>query len=291
MSERRPALGLVAICAVTMCAFAANSLLNRLALAGGETGPASFAAIRLAAGAAMLCALVMGGRGGPARLRTGMHAGHAAALAVYMLGFSFAYVTLDAGLGALILFGAVQITMFAGGMVAGDPIPPRRLFGACLAMAGLAGLLWPAGAAAPPLAGALLMTMAGIGWGIFSLKGRGGRDPLGTMAGSFLLALPAGLLALVAVGGDALGARGGLLAVLSGAVTSGLGYAAWYRVLPRLASSAAAVLQLSVPVLAMAGGAALLGETVGLRAAIAAVVVLGGVALAVTAPSAPARQG
>jgi len=291
MSAPRPALGLAALCAVTMVAFAANSLLNRLALAEGTTGPASFAAIRLAAGAAVLCALVLAGRGGTGRLRSELRPGHAASLAVYMLGFSFAYVTLDAGLGALILFGAVQITMFAGGMVAGDAIPPRRLSGAGLAMAGLVGLLWPAGASAPPLAGAILMTLAGIGWGIFSLKGRGGRDPLGAMAGSFLLALPAGLVALAAVGGDGLDTRGALLAVISGAVTSGLGYALWYRVLPQLASSAAAVLQLSVPVLAMAGGAVFLGEVVGVRATVAAVVVLGGVALAVTAPSAPARRG
>jgi len=291
MTQRQSARGLAALCAVTMCAFAANSLLNRLALTGGDTGPAAFATIRLGAGAVVLCALVMGGRDAPARLRTGVQGGRAAALAIYMLGFSFAYVTLDAGLGALILFGAVQITMFAGGMVAGDTIPARRLAGAGLAMAGLVGLLWPAGATAPPLAGALLMTVAGIGWGVFSLKGRRGQDPLATMAGSFLLALPAGLLALAVVGGDGLDARGALLAVLSGAVTSGLGYALWSRVLPRLASSAAAVLQLSVPVIAMAGGVALLGETVGIRAIGAGIMVLGGVALAVTAPSAPARRG
>lgn len=290
MTRWHPALGLAGLCAVAMLAFAANSLLNRLALTGGDTGPAAFAAIRLAAGAAVLCALVLRGKGGPARVRSGLRAGHAAALAAYMLGFSFAYVTLDAGLGALILFGAVQITMLGGGIVAGDAIPARRLLGAALAMAGLVGLLWPAGAAAPPLAGAAMMTVAGIGWGIFSLKGRGGRDPLGTMAGSFLLALPAGLLALVVVGGDGLDGRGAAFAVVSGAVTSGLGYALWYRVLPRLASSAAAVLQLSVPVIAMAGGAALLGETVGPRAVVAGVVVLGGVALAVTAPSAQAPR-
>ncbi|MGS4945400.1 EamA family transporter [Meridianimarinicoccus sp. RP-17] len=291
MTERRPGLGLAVLCAATMTAFAANSLLNRLALVEGETGPAAFAALRLAAGAAILCALVLCGPNGMTRVRSGLRVGHAAALAAYMVGFSFAYVTLDAGLGALILFGTVQITMFAGGVVAGDTISARRWLGAGLAMAGLAGLLWPAGSAAPPFAGAALMTAAGIGWGIFSLKGRGGRDPLGTMAGSFLLALPAGLLALTAVGGDGLGIRGALLAVVSGAVTSGLGYALWYRVLPQIASSTAAVLQLSVPVIAMAGGAALLGEAVGLRAAVAAVVVLAGIALAVTAPSAPARRG
>jgi drug/metabolite transporter (DMT)-like permease len=291
MTDRRSLLGLAALCGITMLAFAANSLLNRLALTSGDTGPATFAAIRLAAGTAMLCALLMRGKDGPARVRTGMRGGHAAALALYMLGFSFAYVTLDAGLGALILFGAVQITMFAGGIRAGDLIPVRRWLGAGLAMIGLIGLLWPAGAAAPPLAGAALMTLAGVGWGIFSLKGRGGRDPLGTMAGSFLLALPAGLLAVAVVGGDGLAPQGAVLAVISGALTSGLGYALWYRVLPQITSSAAAVLQLSVPVIAMAGGALLLGETIGPRAAIAAVVVLGGVALAVTAPSGPARRG
>lgn len=291
MTARHRSAGLAALCAVTMLAFAANSLLNKLALTGGGTGPAAFAAIRLAAGAAMLGGLVLlTDKGGSGRLRAGMRAGHAAALATYMLGFSFAYVTLDAGLGALILFGAVQVSMFAGGLAAGDAIPQRRWLGAGLAMAGLAWLLWPVGTAAPPVSGAVLMTVAGVGWGIFSLKGRGGRDPLATMAGSFLLALPAALMALALVGGDGVDARGAALAVLSGAVTSGLGYAMWYRVLPRLASSAAAVLQLSVPVIAMAGGAALLGETIALRAALAAVVVLGGVALAVTAPSAPARR-
>ena len=292
MIARHPAAGLAILCALTMLAFAANSLLNKLALTGGDTGPAAFAAIRLGAGATVLGTLVLlAGTGGTARLRAGMRAGHAGALAAYMLGFSFAYVTLDAGLGALILFGAVQVTMFAGGLAAGDAIPRRRWLGAALAMAGLAWLLWPVGAGAPPLGGAALMTVAGVGWGIFSLKGRGGRDPLATMAGSFLLALPAALVALVLVGGDGVDTRGAVLAVLSGGVTSGLGYAAWYRVLPRIASSAAAVLQLSVPVIAMAGGVALLGETIGLRAVLAAAVVLGGVALAVTAPSAPARRG
>jgi drug/metabolite transporter (DMT)-like permease len=291
MTARTSVHALALLCTVTMIAFAANSVLNRLALTGGETGPAAFAAIRLAAGATVLCALVLWGPNGRARLRQASRPGHAAALAVYMLGFSFAYVSLDAGLGALILFGAVQITMFAGGIVSGDAIPARRWLGAIVAMLGLVGLLWPAGAAAPPLAGAVLMTLAGIGWGIFSLKGRGGGDPLGTMAGSFLLALPAGLLALAATGGDGLDTRGALLAVVSGAVTSGLGYALWYRVLPALASSTAAVLQLAVPVIAMTGGVILLGETIGLRAGLATVVVLGGIALSVTAPSGPARPG
>lgn len=292
MIARHPSARLSLLCAVTMLAFAANSLLNKMALTDGGTGPASFAALRLGAGAAMLGALVLlADTNGPARLRAVTRPGHAIALAVYMLGFSFAYVTLDAGLGALILFAGVQITMFAGGILAGDAIPPRRWMGAGLALTGLSWLLWPIGGGAPPLSGALLMTAAAIGWGVFSLKGRGGGDPLATMAGSFLLALPAALLAVVLIGGDGLDARGAVLAVVSGAVTSGLGYALWYRVLPQLASSAAAVLQLSVPVIAMIGGAVLLGETIGLRAALAAVAVLGGIALAVTAPSAPARRG
>lgn len=269
--------------AVTMTAFAANSVLNRMALADTGTGPAAFAALRLASGAAFL-ALLVGARGGLARIRGGVRPWAGAALLVYMLGFSFAYVSLDAGLGALILFGGVQITMFAGGLLAREAIPPRRWVGAGIAFAGLAWLLWPAGATAPQPAAAGLMLAAALGWGIYSLMGRGAGDPLALTGGSFLLATPPAL-ALLAVVPDALTPAGAALAVVAGAVTSGLGYALWYAVLPGLAGSAAAVVQLTVPVIAMAGGVVFLGEVVTARAMIAAVLVLGGVAFAVTAPS------
>ena len=280
---------LVALVALTMVAFAANSVLNRMALAGTATGPAAFAAIRLAAGAAVLGVLTLH-RGGMARLRAGLAPRNALALAVYMLGFSFAYVTLDAGIGALLLFGGVQITMFAGSVLAGDRIPPARGLGAGIAFLGLLTLLWPAGAAAPPLSGAVLMLAAAVGWGCYSLLGRGSRDPLGVTAGAFLLALaPAAVVLAVAPGRVDLPGVG--LAMVSGAVTSGLGYALWYSLLPRLASSVAAVVQLTVPVIAALAGALLLGEAPGLRFAVAAALVLGGVAVAIRAPSVPARRG
>ncbi|MEV8466012.1 DMT family transporter [Fluviibacterium sp. DFM31] len=280
---------LAALVALTMLAFAANSVLNRMALSDAGMGPASFAAIRTGAGAVTLGLLVMV-NGGWSRLRPRFSAANALALTAYMLGFSFAYVTLDTGFGALILFGGVQITMFAGSVLGGDRIAAQRWLGAGTAFAGLVWLLWPGGAAAPSLMGAALMAVAAVGWGIYSLRGRGAGDPLASTAASFLLAaLPAGLVVLALP--DAVTAPGVVLAVVSGAVTSGLGYALWYAVLPRLTASAAGVVQLTVPVIAMAGGALLLAEPVTLRLLAASVLVLGGVGLAITAPSVPARRG
>ncbi|MCA8882574.1 MAG: DMT family transporter [Rhodobacteraceae bacterium] len=279
---------LPALVALTMLAFAANSLLNRAALLQPGMGPASFAALRVGAGAVVLAALVMS-RGGPARLRARFNLGNAAALTAYMLGFSFAYVSLPAGLGALILFGGVQITMFAGGVLSGDAIPARRWLGAGVAFGGLVWLLWPGAASAPHPLGAGLMAVAAVGWGIYSLRGRGGSDPLATTAASFVLALIPALIVVV-LASDGVTLPGAALAMVSGAITSGLGYALWYSVLPRLPASSAAVVQLTVPVIAVAAGALLLAEPVTLRLVASAVLVLGGVALAVTAPSAPARR-
>lgn len=270
---------LILLVALVMVAFAANSVLNRMALAGGSIGPAAFAVIRLVSGAVALAAMVrMRGAAlplGARRRRMGVPA-----LAVYMLGFSFAYLSLDAGIGALILFGAVQITMFAGAVTAGEPVPRRRWLGAGVAFAGLIWLLWPAGAGAPPPIGAALMAAAGIGWGLYSLNGRGAADPQAETAANFLLAAPVAVLLWLLVP-DAEGPRitGVGLAVLSGVVTSGLGYALWYSVLPRIPASVAAVAQLTVPLIAMAGGMVLLAEAQGLRFAGAAVLVLGGVGL------------
>ncbi len=276
---------LILLTALTMIAFAANSVLNRMALAGGDIGPAEFAAIRLAAGAAVLLALVLarGGRLPADGLRA--RAVGAGALALYMLGFSFAYVSLDAGLGALILFGGVQVTMFAGGLWGGERPSARRWVGAGVAFAGLVWLMWPGGGVAPDPLGAALMAAAALGWGIYSLAGRGAAAPLAMTAANFLYALPVALLVLLLLpSAGPVTAWGAGLAVLSGAVTSGLGYALWYSVLPRLQASAAAVAQLTVPVIAMAGGVALLGEGVTLPLVMAAAVVLGGVALSLSRP-------
>lgn len=263
--------------ALAMVAFAANSLLNRLALESAAAAPAGFAALRLASGALCLWLLVRL-RGGQVPWVGGIMA--PAALALYMLGFSFAYVTLPAGLGALILFGGVQITMFVGALAGGEVVSRQRWAGAGLAFAGLVWLLWPQGGAdRPDLAGAALMAAAALGWGIYSLAGRGAVDPLAMTARNFLFALPAAVIALALAGGG-MTPRGAMLAVISGAVTSGMGYALWYAVLPRLTASAAAVAQLTVPVIAMAGAMLLLSEPLTLRFVIAALLVLGGVALA-----------
>lgn len=262
---------------LTMLAFAANSVLNRWAVAPGHIGAVEFAMIRLLAGATMLAALVLWQQGALVWPGARGRGAGVLGLSAYLVGFSLAYLGLDAGTGALVLFGTVQVTMFAGAMASREAVPLRRWLGAGLALAGLALIAAPGAVAPAPIA---LMAMAGVGWGIYSLAGRGAADPLVATAWNFLLAvplvLPLGLLTGVAPP-DATGAG---LAVASGAVTSGLGYALWYAVLPRLGAGRAAVAQLTVPVIAALGGALLLAEAPGLRFWLASILVLGGVALA-----------
>ena len=266
---------LIILVSITMLAFAANSILNRLALAESEAGAASFAALRLLSGALMLVAIVQ--LRGQANWRLTNVAGPLSLLA-YVIGFSFAYLSLDAGLGALILFGGVQITMFAGALLRGESVPTMRWVGAGFAFAGLSFLLWPSGTAPVPLLGAGLMLGAALGWGVYSLLGAGAADPLGATARNFLWATPLGLLPAFFMW-DGMSPIGALLAVLSGAVTSGLGYALWYRVLPELPASVAAVAQLTVPIIALAGGIVFIGEELTWRFLVAALMVLGGVVL------------
>ena len=272
---------LLLLTALTMTAFAANSVLNRMALEDQATGPASFAAVRLLSGAIMLVVLAVG-RGGLASLRGPVRPVGPLSLAVYILGFSFAYVTLGAGIGALILFGGVQVTMFTAAVITGEPIPPLRWVGAGLALCGLGYLMWPTGSSAPALSGAILMVAAAVGWGIYSLAGRGSTDPLRSTAVNFSLAAPLALVVWLAAS-DSMSPAGMLLAVISGTVTSGLGYALWYSVLPDLPVAVAAVAQLTVPIIALAGGVALLGESATLRIAIASAMVLGGVGMSLVA--------
>lgn len=276
MSTSGPQLFLLT--ALAMVAFAANSLLNRFALAGGEIDAASFAAIRLASGALILTGLAFA-RGSFERLFLRRRIAGVAGLTGYMLGFSFAYVTLGAAAGALILFGGVQLTMLAGARLRGEAIRMRTMLGAGVAFCGLALLLWPAAGAGLHLGGAALMAVAALGWGVYSLAGRQVSNPLGDTAANFVLALPFALAALAFVPLQA-SATGTGLAIVSGALTSGLGYALWYSLLPKLQTSTAAVAQLSVPVIAAAGGWALLQEPFTLRLALAGLLVIGGIALA-----------
>lgn len=268
-------MNLLLLTTLVMLAFAANSVLNRMAVGAGEIGAVEFALIRLLAGAVVLLALVaIRGRGWRGATVAGV-----VGLAVYLFGFSLAYGHLDAGTGALVLFGVVQVTMFGGALLSGETVPARRWAGAGLAMAGLVVLMAPAGGA---WTGFVAMAAAGFGWGVYSLAGRGARDALAATAGNFALALipAAGVALVVGVEFGTVTARGVALAVLSGAVTSGLGYALWYAVLPALGAGRAGVAQLTVPLIAAAGGAVLIGEGVGWRFALAAVLVLGGVLLA-----------
>jgi drug/metabolite transporter (DMT)-like permease len=267
--------------ALAMLAFAANSLLCRLALQQGRIDPASFGAIRLAAGALVLVCVMGGLKPGPRAQPASGAGGWPAALMLfaYVALFSFAYVSLPAGTGALILFGAVQLTMLGAGLLAGERFGAGGWLGMMLALAGLAILLLP-GAAAPSPAGAALMAGAGAAWGGYSLRGRGAPDPLAATAASFVRAAPlAVLLVLPFAAGVHADARGVGLALASGALSSGLGYVVWYAALRRLSALRAAVVQLSVPLLAAGGGVLLLGEAFTARLALAGLAILGGIGM------------
>lgn len=272
---------LILLTVLTMCAFAANSLLTRAAVEGGHIGPGAFALLRVAAGAGMLGGIAVW-RGHSLPLLRRVRLVGAVSLTAYMVGFSLAYLTLDAGLGALILFGVTQITMFGHAAVTGQRPMPRQLVGASVAFAGLVLVLWPtAQSVADPL-GAVLMCLAGVGWAAYTIAGRGAADPLATTGANFIICLP--MLAVLLFKSDLdADATGAALAVICGAVTSGLGYALWYSVLTQMRGTTAAVIQLSVPVIAILAGAVLLDEMVTPVVMIAAALVVGGIGWSVTA--------
>lgn len=273
-----------ALTTLAMTAFAGNSLLCRLALKHTAIDAASFTTIRLLSGALVLWLLTrrFHGSGGPQSGQGNWPS--ALALFAYAAAFSFAYVSLPAATGALLLFGAVQATMIAYGFWAGERLRPVQLAGLGLALGGLLGLLLP-GLSAPPLAASVLMLGAGLAWGIYSLRGKGAGKPTQVTAGNFLRAVPVAvalsvMMFVVEGASPASMDKAGLgYAVASGALTSGLGYAVWYAALPALKATTAATVQLSVPVLAALGGIVFLGEAVTLRLALASAAILGGIAL------------
>ena len=270
---------LVGWTAVALAAFAGNSLLTRMGVGPGGVEPAGFAVVRLFAGAVTL-ALVVGSRaaatGGALWPGWAGRAAGVAGLLVYLFAFSAAYAHIAAGPGALLLFGAVQIAMFAGARLAGEAVPGRRWAGAALAFAGLVVLVAPGGAGVAwmPVAA---MIVAGTGWAVFSLAARGVPDALGATAANFVIAALVVAVPALWLWPRGAPASGLALAALSGSVTSGLGYAVWYRVVPALGAARAGVAQLTVPLITGAGGALLLGEPLGWRFALAAALVLGGV--------------
>jgi drug/metabolite transporter (DMT)-like permease len=277
VSTGAPTSQTLALTAVAMLAFAGNSLLCRLALQHSGIDPASFTTVRLTSGAVVLWALVRWRGQRPAG-----DWGSAAALFVYAAAFSYAYLSLSAGTGALLLFGAVQATMLGWGLWRGQRLGWGQTAGLMLALGGLVALLLP-GVTAPPAVGALLMLAAGVAWGVYSLRGRGAGDPTAVTAGNFVrasaLAVP---LALAALPWARVDVAGLLWALCSGAVTSGLGYAIWYTALKGLQPTSSASVQLSVPVLTALGGVALLSEPLTLRLALCSAAILGGIACVIT---------
>lgn len=265
-----------ALTAATLLCFAANSLLCRAALRDRRIDAATFTSVRLASGAAALAVIVLARR---RSLRGAGSAGSALALFVYAAAFSLAYLRIGAGVGALLLFGAVQVTMLSWSVARGARPYPLQWLGIAVALGGLAWLALP-GASAPDPAGAALMMAAGVAWGAYSLRGRSAPDPIAANAGNFLLAIPFTVALSAALLRDfAPTGPGVLLAVASGALASGGGYSLWYEVVPALGATRAAAVQLAVPAIAGLGATALLGERLTLRVALSGAAILMGIGL------------
>ncbi len=276
-SSTRTALATVA----ALVGFAANSLLCRMALGPRSIDAWSFTAVRLGGGALAL-QLLAASASGERRTRGGS-LGSALALFGYAAAFSLAYLRLSTGIGALVLFGAVQATMIGWSIARGARPSALEWTGLALALSGLAFLALPGASVSDPT-GLLLMALAGVAWGAYSLRGRGNRAPLASTADNFARSVPlalAGLVLGLLLGPLHLTLRGALLALASGALASGLGYSLWYLALPGLTATRAALVQLTVPVLAAAGGILVLGERLTLRLVLAALLILGGVGTAV----------
>jgi drug/metabolite transporter (DMT)-like permease len=263
---------------LAMISFAGNSLLCRIALKQTHIDAATFTTVRIVAGALALWMIV--------RMRSNEARGGswtaATALMGYAVCFSLAYISLPAATGALLLFGAVQVTMIGYGLWSGERMRALGAIGALCAFGGLIVLVLP-GVAAPSLTGSALMLAAGVGWGVYSLLGkRASGDPTATTTGNFMRAAPITFVfSLCALPWLSIDAMGVVYAAVSGAITSGVGYAIWYTALPGLQATQAGIVQLSVPLIAALGGIVLLGEPVSVRIGIAAVAILGGIALVI----------
>ena len=274
---------------LAMLAFAGNSLLCRLALKHTAIDAASFTTVRLVSASLVLCLLAGGWR---TQWRTKWHitwqgGGNwpsAVALFAYAVGFSFAYINLPAATGALLLFGAVQATMIGYGIWMGERLVPLQLAGVGLAGGGLAALMLP-GLAAPPLGSAILMLGSGVAWGVYSLRGKGApsaSSPVTVTSGNFMRTVPLTLgLSLIMINHLSLDAAGVGYGVMSGALTSGVGYVIWYKALPALKATSAATVQLSVPVIAALGGVVFIGEPFSVRLVLASFAILAGIALVI----------
>lgn len=270
---------LVLFTAIAMIAFAANSVLARLAFATAGAEPMSYTAIRLASGAIVLFILLSLRHGQPVRIIGGSWRA-AAALLGYALAFSIAYILLGAGTGALILFASVQMGILGWAIFKGDRPGLLEWLGLAAALAAFAWLVWP-GLVAPHPLGTALMIFAGLCWAAYTLLGRGSKSPLADTAGNFIRTVPAAALLLLAAGfGQPIELGATLYAVASGAIASGLGYAVWYAALPELPRTTAAIVQLTVPAIAALGGVVFVGEALTSRLVVASLGIIGGVAIA-----------
>lgn len=272
MRQTASHLATFALVALAIVAFAGNSLLTRAALADGQIGPGSFTAIRLGAGAVVLLPWLLRGQ------REWPSWRGALALFLYCWAFSFAYVELNAATGAMVLFAAVQLTVLAASFVSGNRLRVIDLAGVLLAMAGV-GILLGARAAPGPILAMLSMIIAGVAWGLYSVMGRSTADPARRTAGNFLLAALFSAPLPLLDAGRAITASGTTLAVVSGAITSGLGYVIWYKVVPRLPPATVGAAQLATPVVAALTAALLLSEPLTWRLALAALLIIGGIAV------------
>ncbi|MEM9448429.1 MAG: DMT family transporter [Cyanobacteria bacterium P01_E01_bin.6] len=280
MPTQLPVLKTVLLTVLTLIAFAANSLLTRMALGAESIDAASFITLRLASGAFMLWAIALFSNSKPTKQFQGKWTA-ALMLFIYAVAFSFAYLQLTAGTGALILFGTVQITMIATAVKQGET--PQRLewIGVGLAIVGL-GYLFAPGLEAPPIVAAGLMVIAGVAWGFYSILGRGTKVPIAYTTINFTRAVPFALgVSLVSMSDIQISKAGIILALLSGAIASGVGYAIWYAALKGLTGTQAATVQLAVPILAALGGIFFLQEVLTLRLVIASVMILGGIGVTV----------
>lgn len=271
----------IALTVLALIAFAANSVLCRLALGEPSIDAASFTIIRLVSGAAVLFIILAFSRGTKTRGSGGGNWPSALMLFIYAITFSYAYISLDTGTGALILFGSVQITMILLSMLGGNRLHLIEWLGVLLAFTGLVYLVLP-GVAAPSPGGFILMAISGIAWGVYTLRGKGSRSPLADTGQNFIRTLPfVAIVALLTVWQAELTAMGILLAILSGAVASGLGYSVWYLALNGLNATQAAVVQLSVPVIAAFGGVIFVSEAITLRLSVSSMMILGGILIVV----------
>jgi len=277
MADRR--LSTIALTAMAMVAFAANSVLCRMALREAAIDPATFSVVRFLSGAVMLVAVALGWQ-----RSSSLQAGSwkaAMVLALYALPFAFSYTELSAGTGALIMFGCVQVVMIVAALGSGERPHAMQWTGLGLALAGLVTLVFPGLTAPSPIAAAL-MTIAGVSWGLYTLLGRAASNPLLQTTGNFVRAVPLIALSSVVVPPRIhVEPRGVVLAVASGVFATGLGYVAWYAALRGLSAMRASVVQLAVPLLAAIGGVLLLTETITLRLVVSTVLVLGGIAMAI----------